>query len=218
MAGFGECAIGRLAVTEMGVDDDVAGRLVPRPRGSFFEGALGVDDPRKLLVLDVERLCRVERFVPRFGHDHRNGFAHVARLVRRQQPMRAFEDPAAAGARELHVFPGGGERIVRNRAEAVGRAVSAAVHADNARHRPRAGGVDAENARVRMRRAHHGGVRLPFQVEVVAELPGANEEAQVFLARQRSADCAGFDTSPARLVHPFPLLSGAQMLPEKIDR
>src|SRR6266853_6493398 len=54
--------------------------------------------------------------------------------------------------------------------------------------------------------------------EVVAEPSGPGEQAQVFLARQRSADCAGF-ALPARFAHrASPLRLGAEMLSEKIDR
>ena len=83
VAGFGERAIGRLAVAEMGVDDDVAGRLVPYRRRSSFERTLRVRHPGQLLVFDLEAFSRVGRLFSRFCHHHRERFAHVAHFVRR---------------------------------------------------------------------------------------------------------------------------------------
>ena len=50
---------------------------------------------------------------------------------------------------------------------------------DDARHRGRGLGVDAEDARVRMRRAQEQDVRLPCDVVIVDELSRAREEALV---------------------------------------
>ena len=67
---------------------------------------------------------------------------------------------AAAGAVQLHVELGLGQRIVRDRAEPVGEAVGAGEHAEHARHRLGARGVDPTDAGVRVRRAHHRGIGL----------------------------------------------------------
>ena len=77
---------------------------------------------------------------------------------------------------------------MRNRLEAVGANVGAGEHAEHAGHRLGLGGVDADDARVRVRRAHHRRVGLPLDAEVVGEAALAGEQPAVFLAAQRLAD------------------------------
>ena len=72
--------------------------------------------------------------------------------------------------------------------QAVGQAVRAGEHAEHARHRLGRGGVDADDARVRMRRAHHRRVGLAVDAEIVAEAALAGQQALVLLAADRMAD------------------------------
>jgi hypothetical protein len=61
--------------------------------------------------------------------------------------------------------------MVRNRREVVGGAVGTGVGAEDPGHRSRTIEVHAPDARMRMWRAHHGGVHLPRKVEIIGEAP-----------------------------------------------
>jgi hypothetical protein len=52
----------------------------------------------------------------------------------------------------------------------------------------RRGDLDTSDARVRVRRAYKGGIRLAGQVDVVAVAAGTGEQARVVLAQDRLAD------------------------------
>ena len=75
-----------------------------------------------------------------------------------------------------------GQRVVRDGGQPVGEAVGAAEDAEHARHRLGARRIDAEDARVRMGRAHHRRVGLAVEVEIVAEAAAAGDEPLVLLA------------------------------------
>ena len=61
-------------------------------------------------------------------------------------------------------------------------------HRENARQLPRAGGVDAREARVGVRAPHEGEVGRARRRDVVHVAAGAGEEAPVLLALERGAD------------------------------
>jgi hypothetical protein len=183
-----ERAFGRRRIAESGVDQHIVGRFIPQGRRVGLERGGDLRHPGKFLIRDRHRLGRVERLRARFRHHHGDGFADVARLVGGQQRMRADEHAAAARARELQVGAGLRQRIVRNGLEAVGAHVLSRKYAEHARERAGARRVDRHDARVRMRRAYHRRVNLPVEGEVVAESPGAGDQAQVLLAPQRLAD------------------------------
>jgi hypothetical protein len=100
----------------------------------------------------------------------------------------ADEYGAAARGGELHVVSGLGQRIVRNGAQPVREAVRAREHGEHARHRLGARGVDAADARMRVRGAHHHRMGLAIENEIVAEPPLAGGEPRVLLADDRLAD------------------------------
>ena len=190
MIGGGEGALGRLRIAEAGVDQHVVRHLVPHRRGAGRMRRVGVGDEGKLLVFDLDRFRGIERLRPGLGHDHRDRLADMARLVGRERHVRADEDLAAAGAGELHVEFRLRHRRVRNGLEAVGAAVGAGEDAEHARHGARLLGVDAQDAGMRIGRAHHRRIGLPRQAEVVAEPAPAGGEAEVLLAAQRLSDGA----------------------------
>ena len=135
----------------MRIDQDIIWHLVPDRRGAGAHGVFGMQHEGQFVVDDLDRLGRIERL--RFGlrHHHGDRFADVARLVGRQQQMRADEDFAAAGSGELHVIARLRQRIVPDGAEAVGGAIGAGEHAEHAGQRQRAGFVDRGDARMRVR-------------------------------------------------------------------
>ena len=142
----------------------------------------------QFVVDDLERFGRIERLRAGFRHHHGDRFADVARLVGGQQQMRADEDLAAAGPGELHVVARLRQRIVRDGAEVVGRAIGAGEHAEHAGHRQRARLVDRDDARMGVRRAHHRRVGLAGKTEIVGEAALADDQPRVFVARHGLAD------------------------------
>src|SRR5262249_7045360 len=79
-------------------------------------------------------------------------------------------------------------RIVRNRLELVGEAISAAVGPEHARLGARLRKIDAADARMRVGRTHHREPALTGCANVVAEAAGPGDEPRVFLAGERGAD------------------------------
>ena len=81
-------------------------------------------------------------------------------------------------------------------AEPVGQAVGAGEHAEHARHGLGARRIDAADAGMRMRGAHHYRIGLAVDAEVIAEAAMAGDEPRVLFARRGLAD--GLEI---RLVH-----------------
>ena len=102
--------------------------------------------------------------------------------------MRPDEDLAAARAGELHVVARFGQRIVRDGAEFVGRAIGAGVDAEHAGQLERRGLVDRDDARMGVRRAHHRRLRLAGKTEIVGEAALPGDEPRVLVARHGLAD------------------------------
>jgi hypothetical protein len=82
--------------------------------------------------------------------------------------------------------------------EAVGGRVAAGQHREHAGQGERGGGIDRADARVRVRRAHEGGVDLAGQGDVVAEAPAAGDQARILLARERLAEAPGYRARAGR--------------------
>src|SRR6185369_3322437 len=74
------------------------------------------------------------------------------------------------------------------RLQAVARGVLAGEHGDHARRRQGPGGIDAQDAGMGMRRAHHAGVRLAREVEIVGVAARPLQQAGVLLARHQLAN------------------------------
>ena len=143
---------------------------------------------RQFLVTHLDRLGGVHRLRLGLGDHHGDRFADMARLVGGQQQMRADEHRAAAGRGELHVVFGLRQRIVRNGLEPIGRAIGAGEDAEHARHRFCPRRIDRDDARMRIRRAHHRRIGLAVESEIVGEAAIAGDEPRIFLARHRLAD------------------------------
>ena len=77
---------------------------------------------------------------------------------------------------------------MRDRFETVLDRIRAREHGNGAGHRHGGGHIDAANARMGVGRAHHDGVGLAGEVDVVAEAALAGEELGIFLADDGLAD------------------------------
>ena len=177
---FGELRLHVGLVAIFPVHDDVGAELRPHHRRVRLRGARGVGDGGQGVEIKHDRLGGVARLMVAAGHHHGEALAHEARL-------RGGED---LPARLVHRLAGAVDVIgvVDEAAHAGGFKVGARVDGDHARRFFRGGDVDAEDFRVRMGRAHEGGVELAFEIQVVGEFPAAGEKPRVFLAPNRLAD------------------------------
>ncbi len=135
---------------------DVAGGRRPHLRRAGRDRGAGVDHARQRVVAHVDGFHRVARRVARLGDDRRHGFADEAHGVDGERMARRRRRRRAVGAPEVR---GGRQRL-----HAGAHEVGAGHDGDDARHRGRGLRVDAENARVRIRRAQEQHVRLPRQL------------------------------------------------------
>ena len=69
----------------------------------------------------------------------------------------------------------------------------AGEHREHARHGARLRRIDRADARVRVRRAHHGRVGLAGKIEIVAVAAASSDEPQIFLAANRVSDTCVHD-------------------------
>ena len=173
----------RLVRAERVVDHDPVGQRV-----------LQVDDGLERLVVDDHRADGVGRPVAAVGHDHRDDVAHVARLVDRDRVV----------LRVLHVVgdrPGAGHRRDPGVLQ-----VGAGEHGLDAGEGQRVRGVDAGDAGVGVRAAHHPQPAGPRDDEVVDEAALAGEERRVLLAHHAGADDGGHVADPAAASTAFTML------------
>src|SRR5215471_13793586 len=102
--------------------------------------------------------------------------------------MGTGEHRAAAGPGELHVIFGLGHWIVRDRRKPLGGAIGAGKDAEYTGYGFCRRDIDRNDARMRMRRAHHRRMGLTVEIEIVAEAALAGDEPLVLLTWQRLTD------------------------------
>jgi hypothetical protein len=193
-----ERRIGRLGVADLGVDHDV-GQVVIEPRRVRCDGGRRVDHGRQRLVVDNHFLGGVFGLGYCLGDDEGNRGADVADAIGRQHVMRRHRHRRAVAVMQHNVGrrAGGGE--MRDAREPVGQRVLAGQHREYAGHGARRGHVDRTDQRMGMRRAHRGAVGLAGQIDVVAIIAAAGDEACVFLAAYRLSDACVHDGASAKL-------------------
>ncbi len=215
MVGRGERAIGRFPVAEGGIGEHVVGHFLPHRRCARLDRVGGLNDERQLLVFDLHRFGGIHRLHASLRHHHRQRLANVPCLVGGHQVMEADEHGAAIGRTELYVVFRRRRSRVLDRVETVRPYVGAGEHAEYARHCSGLRGVDPDDARMRMRGAHHRRVGLAVHREIVGEPPLAGQQALVLLAAQRLAD--GLERSPLgdgnAFAHGAPAFTLARLVP-----
>ena len=190
MRGFRESRIGRGDIAEMRIDQEIAGRGFVELRCAGRERGFDIDGERQRFVIDQHRFGRIPSLGLRLGDDHRHRLADMARALDRQQLMRADEDGARRTAirrRELHVEFRRRHWIVRNGFQPIGAAIGAGEDAEHAGHRARRIGIDARDARMRMRRAHESREDLAGDAEIVGVAATAGQQPEILFPRQRLA-------------------------------
>ena len=147
--GTGERRVGRILVTHHQRERDVVGCFVPDDRRAGFHGILDIDHCRQRLVIDLDQFGGILSLRQRFGDDERDALADRAHLVGGENAARR-----AKALRAAHVL---GHRR-RQAAELVGIHIGAGQHREHAVGGLGLGGVDALDARVRVRRHHQDAV------------------------------------------------------------
>ena len=192
MGGARKRCIGRLGVADLGVDHDIR-QVVVEPRRVCFDRRRRVDHGRQRLIVDDHFLGGILRRRDRLGDDEGDRGADVANAIGRQHVMRRdrHRRAVAVGQHDVGRRAGGGE--MRDALEPVGERVLAGQHREHAGHGARRGDVDRTDQRMGMRRAHRGAVGLARQIDVVAVIAAAGDEARVFLAAYRLSDACVHD-------------------------
>ena len=158
---------------------DVARRRRPHERRSGRDRVVHAGDRRQRLVAEGDRLGRVARERDRAGDDRGDRLAGVAYGVEREHVLRRCRRAPAVGALEV--------ARSRQRLHAVAREVGAGDHRGHARHRRRRRGVDGDDPRVRVQRAHEHDRELAIHHDVVGVAPAAGEQRVVLDATHRAA-------------------------------
>ena len=151
VGGAGERGVGGGRIAAVGVDAHVGAGLLPDERRAGGGRLRGADHDRQRLVLHPHRLGAVAGGRRRLGDDHGHRLAHEPHAVGGQRRVRGDKVLRAVAVRELRLVRVGRNGAVRNRLEPVGGHVGAGQHGDHARHLERAGHIDTDDARVRMR-------------------------------------------------------------------
>ena len=157
-----EGGVGRRLVAGREDIGDVVGALVPHRGTAGQDRRRGGGHRGQRLVVDPHALGRVLGLGPRRGDHEGHGVAHVPRAVPDETVVRWCPHRRAVGPRALERHP--------HRAEALPREVSARDDREHAGRPSRRGGVDAQDPRVRMRRAHEHGVRLAIDLRADDEV------------------------------------------------
>ena len=178
---LGESGVRRFLVPHHEREREVArGVVVPHPGRAFLRRVLDVHHGGKGFVIDFDGLGgkpRVGRAVRDHESDAVPDVAHLRWLEQRP------EGPVSL--RTAHVL---GHEKRRNTAELFGFDILSRQYQRNAGHGLRGRGVDAPDARVRMRRHDDRAVQHVRQLDVVDVARAAGKEALVFHPADRLTD------------------------------
>ena len=155
------------------VERDIAGRLGPDLRRLRQRGGGDIGDGIARLVIDRDELGAVARYRLALGDDERHGLPGMPDAVAGQRRTMGHDEPGAVRDR-------GGEAHV---ADAVSGHVGGGQDRQYARKRQRRARVDAADRGEGVRRADEDGMRLARGAVVVAETPGAGQQAAILVAR-----------------------------------
>ena len=181
MGGALERFRGRFGIADLGIDHDVR-QVVVEPRRIALGAGGAFGDHRQRLVIDHNLFGRVLRGRDRLGNHAGDRRADVTHPIGRQHEMRCGGHRRAVAVVQHDVRRRAGGGDMRNAFESVGGGVLAGEHGEHAGHGACRCHIDAADARVRVRRAHHGRIGLARKIKVVAVAPASGDEAQILLA------------------------------------
>ena len=176
--GEGLVHLGHDAIEEVGAD--IVRHVVEHDGCAGLGGGTRLGDRRQRLDVEHDGFGRILRLCRRLGHHERHRVAHEAHFVcRKRIACRRLHLRAVALRHHHH----GLERAVARVVE-----ILAGPDAEHARHLARLVGVDAFQHAVRHLAAHHHGIDLAVEIDVVAIAALALQQGRVFLAWHRLAD------------------------------
>ena len=158
-------------------------------RRAVLDGLVGVNDRRKLLIIDLDQIGGIARDLYRLGNHRRDGISDVAHLLDGQwldfrNDMRIDSD--AAFVVDLHAgVPRGmiGIEILEDVTQ-----VLAIHHVDDTRQRQRRRFVDPLDVGVGIGAAHEDDMRHATQLDVIGIGRGTGNKPRVFFPFDRRAD------------------------------
>ncbi len=178
--GAGDRRVGRGRIADLPVVDQVAVRLRVKLRRVALQRLDGVGYGVLLVIDDLDGLGGVAGLSLGLGDDDRHRVADIAHAVHRQRRPGAHLHRRAV----LGMDHPAADEV----ADAVGLQFPARQNGDDAGHLLRRGHVDADDVRMRVRRAHEHGVLHSGHDHVVDIAPPTGDESLVFLARYPRAD------------------------------
>ena len=170
--GAGEGGLAGCGVAVATLGHHVVRRALQHLRRIRRERGAQVGDDRQLLVVHQHGLGRVHRLGAGVGHHRRHRLAHVVHGVDGQPPARRRHRLGAVRSLERRRRAGQG-------LHARGRQFGPRVDGQHAGHGAGLGRVDAEDARVRVRRAQEHQVLQPLARQVVGVAAAARHQGRV---------------------------------------
>ena len=190
--------IGARLVADRPLEDDVVRRVLVELRGAGLDRLVGVDHGGQRLVIDDDRLERIDRLGLGLGDDGSDALTGPLDAVGGQSPRRVdvvLDARAAAGR------PGHRHRVVRD--------VGADEDRDHAGHRLGRGRVHGSDVRVRVGAAQDGHVGHRGELDVVDVVAGTGDEARILDALDASSEDVGDGLCGHRRASPAYALTGA---------
>ena len=177
---LGEGLLHRLSIAVVEVEHEIGGRLVVDLRRARLQRFVRRGDGGQRFDVEFDRLRRILGLHGRLGHDAGHRFANIAHLADGERRPRRRLHRRAVALREVHRAAQWAES---SRVE-VGRGEDG----EHAGHGECVLDIDASEHAVRDRAAHHHGMGLPREIDVVRIAALAAQEGWIFLARHRLAD------------------------------
>ena len=180
MGGGGEGGVDLGGVAIVIVERDVVGDVIVELRRAGLGGFRGVGHGRQRIDIEFDGFGGVARLRQRLGDHEGHGIADKAHLVGHQRRAVGLQQRRAVAVLQRQAA---GEGVVIGGGE-----VGAGPDPEHAGHRLGGRGVDAADDAVGVAGAHHPGIGLPRQAEIVGVFALAADQRVVFLAADRLPD------------------------------
>src|SRR5262249_39962707 len=182
---FGKSLFRRLRVASLGFEGEISRPIVPYLRGAGLERGDGTDDMRQCLPVNLQCLCGVLCRIDAVSHHEGDRIADMPHDILRQDwIVRHLDIDVRYNARCRQ----GAER----------GDVGSGQNQTDARHFTNMLKIDDAKSRVRMRRAHHHGMKWPFRTNIGNVTSCPAQERIIFLALEwlAEAELHGHEGSP----------------------
>jgi CO/xanthine dehydrogenase Mo-binding subunit len=156
-------------------------------RDQRCQGELALDEEGRILALRIRQIANTGAFVtPLAIIPPTWNFLRSTQVLYRTPLCHAEVRVAVTNTCPVNIYRGAGQ--AGRAAEPLGGGVLAGQHGMHARRGAGAGGVDGQDARMRMRRAEQAGEDLARQCDIGGEASLAAQQPVIFPATDRLAD------------------------------